>query len=445
MRDYVLTAVILGALPVCLIRPWIGIIVWYWFGLMNPHRMTWSFAYSMPFAVLIGGATLVGLLIAKDRKPIPWDTGLVLVAMLTAYFTFTTFFAWAPGDAWPQWEKIIKIILMTFVATMLIFGRDRIRVLMFTIALSIGFYGFKGGIYGLGGGFRVEGPEGSFMGGNTFIGLAFCMVLPVIICLAREERQRWFKWSLYVTAALTFVATIFTFSRGDYLALAVVTALLFIRAKNRLIAVAVLLPLLTIGPYLLPDRVYDRAGLIEHYQQDGSANARLQAWTVAWNVAKDFPLTGAGLQFEYAPDIARWSSYGNRDLQWSVRTSSAAHSIYFQILGQHGFVAFALFVLLLLTTLLRLQKIITAAQALPNTTWLAGYALALQTGFVGYMVAGAFLNSAYFDLVYLYIAMTAIFAREVRLAQTEAQAVVTPASKSELAGASPVQSGLGVR
>src|SRR5215470_6964636 len=277
MRDYVLTAVIFGVLPVCFFRPWIGVIVWYWFGFMNPHRLTWGFAYSMPFAVLIGGATLAGLLITRDRKPIPWDAGLVLVAMLTAYFTFTTFFAWAPEDAWLEWKKIVKVILMTFVATTLIFGRDRIMVLMFTIALSIGFYGFKGGIYGLGGGYRVEGPPGSFIDGNTFIGLAFCMVLPVIICLAREEQRRWLKGFLYATAALTFVATIFTFSRGAYLALAVVTSLVFMRAKKRLIAVALLLPLLTIGPYLLPDRVYDRAGMIENYQQDGSANARLQS------------------------------------------------------------------------------------------------------------------------------------------------------------------------
>ena len=70
MRDYVLTLLILGLLPVCVWRPWIGILVWYWFGLMNPHRLTWDFAYSMPFASWIGGATLVG---AEPPSPADLD------------------------------------------------------------------------------------------------------------------------------------------------------------------------------------------------------------------------------------------------------------------------------------------------------------------------------------------------------------------------------------
>src|SRR2546428_10160054 len=103
MRDYVLTAIIFSLIPLCFLRPWIGIIVWFWFGLMNPHRLTWSFAYDMPFAVLIGGATLAGVVLGKDRKPIPWNVGLVLIAVLVAYFTFTTFFSWVPEYAWPEW------------------------------------------------------------------------------------------------------------------------------------------------------------------------------------------------------------------------------------------------------------------------------------------------------------------------------------------------------
>ena len=53
MRDYVLTAFVFGMVPFCVARPWIGILMWYWLGLMSPHRLTWSFAYTMPFAMVI--------------------------------------------------------------------------------------------------------------------------------------------------------------------------------------------------------------------------------------------------------------------------------------------------------------------------------------------------------------------------------------------------------
>ena len=73
MRDYVLTVLVFALLPVCLVRPWLGILAWFWIGLMNPHRLTWGFAYTMPFAMLVGVATLLGAVLAKDRRPIPWN------------------------------------------------------------------------------------------------------------------------------------------------------------------------------------------------------------------------------------------------------------------------------------------------------------------------------------------------------------------------------------
>ena len=419
MRDYVLTLLILGLLPVCVWRPWIGIVVWYWFGLMNPHRHTWDFAYSMPFASWIGGATLVGAVFAKDRKPLPWNVGLVLLAMLVAYYTFTTFFAWAPDDAWEQWRKVMKVVLMTFVATMFIYGKDRIYALMLTMVLSIAFYGVKGFFFVLrsGGAERVQGPEGTFITGNTFLGMAFTMILPVLVCLAREEERRWLRNLLYAAAAMTAVSTIFTYSRGAYLGLAAILPLMFLRSKRKWLAVAVLVPALLVAPALLPDSVLNRAELIEHFEGDRSATQRLQSWTVAWNLALDRPLTGAGFNFEYGNVRDRWLAYGSEEYAWALSRAHAAHSIYFQVLGQHGFVAFGLFMALLVGTLVSLGRLRVRAAAWPGLGWLSSYATGLQIGLVGYMVAGAFLSSAYFDLAYLYFALTAILWRDLRAAE----------------------------
>jgi putative inorganic carbon (HCO3(-)) transporter len=414
MRDYVLTGIVFGLVPVCFYRPWIGFIAWYWLGLMNPHRLTWDFAYTMPFAALIGGATLLGMFFAKDRRPIAWSRELVLVVILLLYFTFTTFFAWAPSFAWPQLEKVFKVILMTVLATMFIYGRERITAMMYTIALSIGFYGVKGGVFVVttGGGGQVKGPEGSFLEGNTFIGLALNMVLPIILFLARDQQRPWAKRGLYAMFALTIVAIIFTTSRGAYLGLAAILPLLFLQAKKKWIALFILVPAL-IGAQFLPDRIFKRAETIETYEQDSSANQRLQSWTVAWNLAKDNPLTGAGFEFEYAQNDQRWLDYGDRKYDWAINHSSAAHSIYFQVLGQHGFVAFFLFLAVLIGSQLQLHKIRKRASAMPGKAWIASYATALQIGLVGYMVSGAFLSSAYFDLAYLYFALTAILLREL--------------------------------
>ena len=418
MRDYVLTAFIFGLVPFCLARPWVGILTWYWVGLMNPHRLTWDFAWAMPFAMYIGGATLVGAVFARDRRPIPWNRELILVVILLGYFTFTTFFAWVPDDAWPQLEKVAKIILMTFVATMFIYGKERIRYLLLVVVGSIGYYGFKGGIWSIvtGGGEQVQGPENTFIDGNTFIALALNMVIPLMVTLAQQEQRRWVRQLLYSTAALSAIASFFTYSRGGWLGLAVVLVFVLLRLKRtqRVLLASILVAVALAAHLILPERVFTRADQLENYAEDCSAKARLMSWIVHWNIAKTHPLTGGGFQLEDVKD-GRWLTFGDEKYLhcYKYATSSAAHSIYFQMLGQHGFIAFFVYMWLLVSVQLTLTRLRRKGKKRPETVWIASYATGLQIGLLGYMVSGAFLSSAYFDLAWLYYALTAILAREL--------------------------------
>jgi probable O-glycosylation ligase (exosortase A-associated) len=420
MRDYALTALVFALLPVCLVRPWLGILAWYWIGLMNPHRLTWGFAYTMPFAMLVAGATLLGAVFAKDRRPIPWSREMVLMAGLLLYFTVTTFYAWAPTFAWAQWEKVAKVIFMTFVATMFIYGKTRIRALMFVVVASIGFYGVKGGIWSIlrGGAGQVQGPEGSFIDGNTFLGLALNMVVPMMVALARDEERPWLRRLLYAAAALSVVASLFTYSRGAWLGLAVVVPLVLLQLKavSRVVIVGGLALAAVFATAILPEKVFQRADTIASYEEDGSANQRLESWSVAWNVAKDRPFVGAGFEFEQAGGD-RWLDYGSEEYRKFMiaanKDSAAAHSIYFQVLGQHGFVAFFIYCTLLASVCLTLLRVRAKGRESPETTWTSTYATGLLIGLFGYLVSGAFLSSAYFDLAWLYFALAAVLMREL--------------------------------
>ena len=106
--------------------------------------------------------------------------------------------------------------------------------------------------------------------------------------------------ALYTMAVFTIVSTIFTYSRGAYLGLIVIIPLIWLRAEKKVIAACILIPAALLAPMVLPETVFKRADQIEGYQEDRSANQRLQSWTVAFNLAKDYPLTGAGFEFEYA-------------------------------------------------------------------------------------------------------------------------------------------------
>ena len=434
MRDLLLFAIIMGLIPLILYRPWLGILGWYWVGIMNPHRLTWGFMYDFQVAMLIGVVALAALVIAKDKKAPPLTAPTILIGLMAAYFTFTTFFAWAPEAAWNYWDQPMKIFLMTIVTTMLIHGKKRVELLAIVIVGSLAFYGIKGGLFTImtGGQYHVLGPARSFIQGNTSLGLAMLMVLPLMLVLARQATQRrlasfpdapwvsWVGWGGYAAFWLTGLATVFTYSRGALLGLAAIGPFVF--AKMRYKAAMVIVCLLAAGTViaLVPEQLFDRARTIQEYEEDWSAMQRIQAWGVNWNIAVENPWTGAGFAMVNMP-TELWLSYANFQGPWHPG-ARVAHSNYFQVLGHHGFAGFALYMMLLITVMVSLFRLARRARRSAETLWISEYAWAVLVGLIGYAVAGAFLDLAYFDLFYAYVALTVILRREYAWAVAKAPA-----------------------
>jgi putative inorganic carbon (HCO3(-)) transporter len=422
LRDIAFLFLWIGLIPVSLMRPWLGILCWFWIAFMVPHGLTWGFARTLPVAIGIGGATLLGWLLTKDKKPLPrnWTIyGLVLMAL---HFTLTTVLAYDPATAWGKWDWVSKVLLMTFVTMTLFQERTRLRWLYMVIALSLGFYGLKGGIWVLrtGGGERVYGPDMSFFADNNTLGLALCMILPMLLYLSREEPRPWLKKLMKIMFFFTIIAIVFTYSRGAFLGLATILIVLIWRSPWRLrFATGLLIGTLISLPYL-PDRLSERISSIGEQEKeetrDGSAQGRIQAWQTAWNIAVDRPLTGAGFRALWHEGI--WLKYYHGD-RLAVRD---AHSLYFELLEEHGFLGLGLYLLVLVSTLVSLRRIRKRWRGHPEHGALANYAEMTQLGLYPFMVAGAFLTVAYFDLYFAFIA-TSVMLR--RLSEEAEKAVAT--------------------
>ncbi|SCY12659.1 putative O-glycosylation ligase, exosortase A system-associated [Thiohalorhabdus denitrificans] len=441
MRDAALLVIFASLIPFVLVRPWTGVLVWSWVGFMNPHRLGWGVAQDLPVALVFGSLTLVAMWLHSDRKPIPLTRETVLIILLMIVFTITTFTAWVPEAAWPQWEKVMKILAFALVTTMLIYGRKRILALLVVVAGSLAFYGVKGAAFvaSTGGQYRVKGPEPSFIGANTALGLALLMVLPLLVALAREVDSTWGRRAIYGVVVLTVIATLFTYSRGALLGLAVVLPIMLIKANRKFLLFLLLIPAAYKAPDFIPERLMERAESIEQYEEDRSAMQRIQAWQVGWNVALERPWLGAGFKLEEAPN-ALWLDYA----EWQdehFNRSRAAHSNYFQMLGEHGFLGTALYLLLLFFTFGSLRRIKKQAPGV-GLGWMVKYADALQTGLIAYAVAGAFLSLAYFDLFYTFVILAAIMRREIAEATEKVAAhasdVRGPLSRAPARAATPV-------
>jgi probable O-glycosylation ligase (exosortase A-associated) len=84
------------------------------------------------------------------------------------------------------------------------------------------------------------------------------------------------------------------------------------------------------------------------------------------------------------------------------------HSIYFEMLGEQGFVGLAMFLGLLIMTWLKCSAVIRVARRNADLGWARDLAAMVQVSVIGYMSAGAFLGLAYFDYAYHLVAVAVV-------------------------------------
>ncbi len=408
MRDIVVTLVIFSLIPLILSRPYIGVLVWSWLGYMNPHRLTWGFAYTMPFAMIVAVATLTALLMSKEPKRIPWTRETILLLVLIAWMFMTTVFSLYPWAAWEQWDKVWRIMVMTYITMMLINDEHRIKMLAFVIALSLGFYGLKGGIFVIqtGGNYSVMGPADTFIGDRNSIGLALIMAVPLLYYMQLQMSRWYFRYGLMAVVALTLVAIVGTHSRGALVGIVAMLIFYLIKARRKFTAILALIPLVAVLYTVMPEHWFQRMETIQTWEEDGSATERVRAWNNAIDLAHT-RFIGGGMRA-----LVYW---GGRD----------SHSIYFGMLGEHGWVGLGLFMALLYFTWRSANWIIRNCKPHKDLLWARDLAAMIQVSLIGYMSAGAFLGLQYFDLFYHLIAIVVMTRLVVQHRLAEAEAAAT--------------------
>ena len=148
----------------------------------------------------------------------------------------------------------------------------------------------------------------------------------------------------------------------------------------------------------MPAKWTERMESIQNYQEDASAMGRINAWWYAYNLANDRPLLGAGFK-GFTPELFRRYAPNPNDYHDS-------HSIYFEVLGEHGYVGLFLFLTLALLTWRNLVRVQRRAKGRDDLLWARQLAAMLQVSLVGYAVGGGFLGLGYFDLLYHFIGLS---------------------------------------
>lgn len=404
MRDLILTPLFIYGPLVALFNPVTGVFFWTWVSLMSPQKLSWRLT-DKPVALALAVGILVGM-VFTNRKRFLLTKETVAFMMFGIWVLFVSYpLSIHFEECYEMWDKVWRVDLMILVTIALLRSKQDIIRLIWVIAFSVGFYGFKGGIFTIlhGGHFQVWGPEGGWFAGNNECALAIVIVIPLINFLRTQVPSKAGKAFCSVWMVLCVFSALGSQSRGALLAVVAMAFMMWTRQQKNKVPMA--LAFIIFGIVLvtfMPDSWTKRMHTIDTYQTDESAAGRLNAWEMTFNLAKDHPIHGGGFSIYNMQEYLQYAP---------VPRPVVAHSIYFSVLGEQGFVGLFLFLNVWWQLWRGAGRLRTETRNREETRWVSELAGMCQVSVAAYLVGGAFLSLAYFDLPYN-ILVLAVLARQ---------------------------------
>lgn len=433
MRDWMFLAGLLCMLPFAIRNRPAAYLLWGWTAILAPNYYLYGFMHDFRFNLTAALIALGGLLFAREKKP---DIKLTLPMILIGVFTLHTILSALLGyPDNPFNERLgvqfFKTTLFCLSMALFVGNRTHLHAVALMLALGLGFHGVVEGlkVINSGGVHQVKGLPTTMMSDNNHFGVAMVMVVPLLYYLYQQSARRWVRWSALVGLGLT-VTTIFgTQSRGGMVALAAVAMWFLITARRKLVAVALLITAATLVVNFGPESWFDRINSIGDAERDSSFMGRVAAWKISTAIALENPILGGGFHalqvqrvwetFKYSQGLLGFVATPEPDLR-----AKAAHSIYFEIMGDMGFVGLALFLSILgCAFVARIQIGQMVKTGPPSLIWATDLANALMLSLVAYCIGGAAVSLGYLEIPYMLVMMMEILrqtvARTIRSAQPE--------------------------
>ena len=418
MRDLIVSLALISLFPVCFRRPLVGMMVFSWLAYMRVQDLTWGFArsfrWSFYFAIIMFAGYLVqtgrerSRLFRSDPRCYMMLAMIVIVGIGVAISDRGGQFIDLSSQV-KRYVEFCKIIVIALFTTGLIKTKEHLRLLIWIIALSLGFYGVKNGIWGVMTFAQVpikQGPGGLLFDNNDF-SLAMAMAVPMLWNIGMSDPRPVLRRAFLMMVPLTAFTVLLTHSRGGLLSLSGAIGVLVWRSKyrSRAIVLAMFMGLAAIP--VMPDSMRERFASIADYENDGSANARFRSWAVGARMALDNPWFGVGMQnfrgsyMRYQPNPTAQELAG-KDIY-------VAHNSYVQVWAETGTITLSLYLGLILISFFTVWRVRKKAKERYSVSWIINYATMFEASLVAFMIGSTFLNRAHFDLVYHWISVILLF------------------------------------
>lgn len=426
MRDLVMLTLLPIMLYAMVQRPFIAAGMWLWTALFFPNAWVYGLAGVPRYNLLFAAVAIIGYLAWKNKPKVELtNLGFLVLAFFFWTLGSTLTSIGLPAVSWDYWIRFAKVVALFIFVVLVIKEKLHFDFMLWCVVLSVGFYANLETLKFIvsGGGHKIVGLSGHVLGDRNELSLAFVMTLPLCYYLWTEygKQSRILNLALLGTMALLGLGVIGTQSRGGLIALLVLGSYMYLKSERKIL-LTVLIIALGIGAASLVSTDYvARVDTIATADEDSSFMSRVVAWKLSFILAMQHPFFGGGMKsLEYFPvwsDLSKdffaypWFYTGTSLPNPTV--ARAAHSIYFQVLGDQGFVGLALYVGCLVSSFMKASSVARRARKAGAPDWLPTAATMVQLSIFAFAVGGAALSLAYFDLLFALLGLVVVL--EARL------------------------------
>lgn len=418
MRDILLVAFFIITIYYAFKKPYIGVAAWIWIALFAPTKWAFGFSTSLRMNFTIVIVTLLSYLVAfKDKRFTIGSIGFFVVLFLMQTGLSTIFQDTInSADVLSEYIEHIKTAMLFIFITLIVRTKNQLITLVWAIVLAISFYAAMEGTKFIlsGGGHQIIGRAGVIIDRNDFA-VAINMCIPLIFFLIYVTKHPLLKKLLWIIAILNVVAVIGTYSRGGFIGLSIIAIAAWLKSNRKVIWLLLAALCLPVLYQKTPEEWRERQATVKTAAtEDESFIGRLWAWKISALIALEDPLTGGGYKAVTDPVLWRYHApftpnFGpvNTPMIPEDLAPKAAHNIYMQVLGDHGFLGLLLFLIILAKCFFTNWFNINKAKQL-QLDWLQNFCGALNVSIIGYGVTGLNVSLAYFDLIYAIFGMVVV-------------------------------------
>ncbi len=431
MRDLMFLGAFLVLVPLAFRNAFVAYLIWGWTGLIAIENYLFGFMAPVKLNFTFALITLLMVLFKRDteRGTLTANATFVLLILFFVQGSLSAVFAYDGNRLnWLLYDRFWKELIFAAVMPLVIFKRYRIHAFVLVMCLGMGFHGLIDGLkfFSSGGSHLVRGFVK--FGDNNHFAVMLVMAVPPLLYMSSYLKSRWLRLAALAVAIITIAAVIGTHSRGGFVAMAAVGLWLVLTSRKRLPALTVFIVGIIFVVAIAPAEWTQRMETIQEADQESSFLTRVEAWQVSSAIALHNPIVGGGFHAVATQPV--WDLFrgqkgllGFVDVGFESPVFRAAHSIYFEVLGDMGLLGFFIFMGLLLNALKNGVQISRMAQhGGPELEWALDLSRTLMATIVAFMVGGLTVSIAYTEFIYMAVMLMEILKQEVQRSLSEQRA-----------------------